>query len=212
MSELTRRRFLLSTAGLLASHSLPLGAGMRPVTPRQSAGPFYPPKPPLDDDNDLTQIRGNPQRAMGQITDLGGRILDRNGEPLAGLRIEIWQCDANGRYRHPRDPGKRAIDPNFQGFGHALSDTEGRYRFRTIRPQPYPGRTPHIHIAVFAAGEETFITQLYVANEPRNASDFLYQRVPEAYRQLVTADFKPSGTADVDLVANWDIVLGITPA
>ena len=212
MSKVTRRHFLQGAAILLASQSLPLQAGMLAATPRQSAGPFYPLKPPLDDDNDLTRIKGESQRASGQISDLGGRLLDRNGQPLAGLRIEIWQCDANGRYRHPRDPGRSAIDPHFQGFGHTLTDSEGQYRFRTIRPQPYPGRTPHIHVAVFPANDEPFITQLYVADEPRNADDFLYQRVPEAQRRLVTAKFRPSAAVDAKLVADWDIVLGITPA
>jgi protocatechuate 3,4-dioxygenase beta subunit len=104
------------------------------------------------------------------------------------------------------------MDPGFQGFGHTLSDLRGRYRFRTIRPMPYPGRTPHIHVAVMAQGEPPFVTQLYVADEPRNGQDFLYQRVPEAQRQLVTAEFRPTGMTDVELTAEWDIVLGITPA
>jgi len=94
----------------------------------------------------------------------------------------------------------------------SLTDPRGQYRFRTIRPLPYPGRTPHIHVAVYPAGAAPFITQLYVANEPRNADDFLYQRVPEASRHLVTTDFRPAGSATAELAANWDIVLGITPA
>lgn len=212
MPRFSRRRFLQGAAGLLAGHSLPLSAGLMTATPSQPAGPFYPPELPLDDDNDLTQIRGQSQRAQGQITELGGRILDRNAQPLSGLRIEIWQCDANGRYRHPREQGRAALDANFQGFGHTLTDASGRYRFRTIRPQPYPGRTPHIHVAVFPDGEAPFITQLYVADEPRNTGDFLYQRVPEAQRHLVTAAFTPSTRKAVELDAHWDIVLGITPA
>jgi protocatechuate 3,4-dioxygenase beta subunit len=198
--------------GLTAIHAVPALAELLSTTPRQPAGPFYPAEPPLEDDNDLTRIAGRERPARGQITDLGGRILDRNGRPLEKLRIEIWQCDANGRYRHPRDPGGRPVDPGFQGFGHTLSDQQGRYRFRTIRPAPYPGRTPHIHVAVFPAGETPFITQLYVAGEARNGGDFLYRRVPEAQRHLVTTAFRPSGTAGVELTAEWDIVLGITPA
>ena len=212
MSQLTRRRFLKHTAGLVAACSLPATAADLTLTPSQPAGPFYPPEPPLDDDNDLTRVRGETQPALGKITDLGGRILDRNGESLDGVRIEIWQCDAHGRYRHPRDNGQRAPDPNFQGFGHTLTAHGGRYRFRTIRPHPYPGRTPHIHVAVFPEGAEPFVTQLYVADEPRNADDFLYQRVPETLRHMVTTEFKPSGSEDGELVASWDIVLGITPA
>jgi len=88
---------------------------------------------------------------------------------------------------------------------------QGRYRFRTIRPMPYPGRTPHIHVAVFPAGEKPFTTQLYAAGDPRNESDFLYRRVPEAYRHLVTTEFKPSEVSNVNFTATWDIVLDVTP-
>lgn len=212
MSGITRRRFLQGTTGLLAIHTASVLANLRSPTPRQPAGPFYPEELPLDHDNDLTQVAGQEQPASGQITDLGGRILDQNGRPLDGLRIEIWQCDVNGRYRHPRDSGDRPIDPGFQGIGHTVTDKLGRYRFRTIRPMPYPGRTPHIHVAIFPEGERPFITQLYIAGDPRNASDFLYKRVPETYRHLVTTEFRPSGDANVDFTASWDIVPGITPA
>jgi protocatechuate 3,4-dioxygenase beta subunit len=212
MPKFTRRQFLQGTTGLLAINSVPVLASLRSPTPAQPAGPFYPAELPLDNDNDLTHVEGREQPASGHITDLTGRILDSNGRELGNLRIEIWQCDVNGRYRHPRDSGERPIDPGFQGIGHTVTDNLGRYRFRTIRPTPYPGRTPHIHVAVFPEGEQPFITQLYVAGDPRNANDFLYQRVPEAHRHLVTTEFKPSGVANVDLTAEWDIVLGITPA
>jgi protocatechuate 3,4-dioxygenase beta subunit len=177
------------------------------LTPRQSAGPFYPPEPPLDDDNDLVHVSGQGRPAQGTISDLGGRLLDRNGQPLSDVRIEIWQCDANGRYRHPRDPGRRPIDPGFQGFGHTVTDADGRYRFLTIRPVPYPGRTPHIHVAVYPFADEPFVTQLYVAGEARNADDFLYRRIPTESRHLVTAAFEPTDAAEAELRARWDIVL-----
>jgi len=186
-------------------------AVMRP-TPRQPAGPFYPVELPLDDDNDLVRVVGRDTVAKGSISDLSGRLLDRNGRPLADTRIEIWQCDANGRYRHPRDPGTRPADPGFQGFGHTRTDGEGRYRFRTIRPVPYPGRTPHIHVAVRPRGAEPFVTQLYVAGEPRNAEDFLFRRIPVEQRPLVLVEFAPGDRADATLSANWDIVLGLAPA
>lgn len=212
MTEHSRRRFVLGAAGLLAAHSVPGMAALLRATPPQTAGPFYPVEMPLDDDNDLVHVKGQPQPARGQITDLSGRVLDRNGTPLKGLRIEIWQCDANGRYRHPRDPGNRAPDPGFQGFGHTRSDAQGRYRFLTIRPVPYPGRTPHIHVAVYPDGQSPFVTQLYVDGEPRNAGDFLYKRIPDDARRLVTATFEPSTATHSDFAAQWDIVLGTTPA
>ena len=212
MSVHTRRQFLQGAIGLLAAEAVPLMAAAQALTPRQPAGPFFPVELPLDDDNDLTRVEGQPKPASGEITDLSGRILDRNGRTLDGLRIEIWQCDINGRYRHPSDSGERPTDPGFQGFGHTVTDAEGRYRFRTIRPAPYPGRTPHIHVAVYPTGTEPFISQLYVAGEPRNADDFLYQRIPEAQRPLVTTRFRPSQATPGILTAAWDIVLGVTPA
>lgn len=200
------RRTLLTAAGLLlASGSAP--AALLPATPRQTAGPFYPDDYPLDDDNDLVHVRGRSQPALGQVTDLRGRLLDRNGQPLRDTRIEIWQCDANGRYRHSGDPGRAAIDPGFQGLGHATTDAQGRYRFLTIRPVPYPGRTPHIHVLVQTLDERPFVTQLYVEGETRNADDFLYQRIPVERRRLVTVPFASRPDSD-HLQAQWDIVLG----
>ena len=97
---LQRRKLLLGMAGIITASSSTL-AGALLTTPRQTAGPFYPPVLPLDDDNDLTRVAGQASQASGIISDLTGRILDINGQPLPGMRIEIWQCDANARYRHP---------------------------------------------------------------------------------------------------------------
>lgn len=203
----TRRLFLRGLASGIGVVALPAAA--TGLTPQQSAGPFYPDQPPLDDDNDLVRVGDRMEQAQGQVSDLSGRLLDRNGKPLPGTRIEIWQCDANGRYRHSRDPGRAPIDPGFQGIGHAISDAQGRYRFRTIRPVPYPGRTPHIHVAVYPAGGRPFVTQLYVAGEARNADDFLYRRIPEDQRARVTAAFLPAEMGEAELAAQWDVVLGV---
>jgi protocatechuate 3,4-dioxygenase beta subunit len=205
-----QRRRLLVTAGTAGLLTLAGPATANLLTPRQSAGPFYPDEPLLDDDSDLVHVAGRDDVASGEITDLRGRLLDLNGRPLQGTRIEIWQCDANGRYRHSRDPGQRAVDPAFQGLGHSVSDAEGHYRFLTIRPVPYPGRTPHIHVAVYPAGDKPFVTQLYVAGEPRNDGDFLYRRIPSDRRHLVTADFV--ATEQGRLRADWDLFLGVSPA
>ena len=192
----------------------PFGALTRVLepTPRQPAGPFYPTELPLDDDSDLTRVAGREAPANGRITDLTGRVIDLQGRPLEGRRVEIWQCDANGRYRHPRDAGQAPGDPGFQGHGHALTDGGGRFRFRTIRPVPYPGRTPHIHVAVFPPEGSAFVTQLYVAGDPRNAEDFLYRRVPAERRHLVTTPFEPAVEGEAELAARFDIVLGATPS
>ncbi len=205
MIDKKRRKLFLALGGtLISGHAL--SAALIP-TPRQTAGPFYPAEIPLDDDNDLTVVSGRTQRASGVISDVSGRILDINGQPLKNLRIEIWQCDANGRYRHPGDVGGKPIDENFQGHGANLTNQRGQYRFRTIRPVAYPGRTPHIHVAVFVPGERPFVTQLYVDGEPGNGSDFLYQRIPAEKRHLVTATFDPSRTEGAVQEARFDIIL-----
>ncbi len=200
-----RRQIMLALAGVIATPAV-VANNLLP-TPRQSAGPFYPQNLPLDDDNDLTRITGRDGQAGGEISDLSGRIVDINGRPLKNMRIEIWQCDINGRYRHPRENAPRPIDPNFQGHGHNYTNDQGQYRFRTIRPVEYPGRTPHIHVAVFPQGERPFVTQLYVKDEPRNASDFLFQRITDERRHLVVAEFKPVAQAPATMQAEFDIIL-----
>lgn len=199
---------LLGGAALVAGAApgLALAEALQ-ATPRQTAGPFYPMELPLDDDNDLIQVAGGTGLAEGRHMDLQGRLLDSSGRPLAGRRIEIWQCDANGRYRHPRDRGGLDPDPNFQGHGHFVTDDEGRYRFRTIRPVPYPGRTPHIHMAVFRPGQSAFTTQMYLPDEPGNAEDFLFRRIPVEKRELVVAKLGKPSKLDV-LAARFDLVLG----
>jgi len=202
-----RRDLLLAMAGAMVGIPGVSVSKNLVSTPRQSAGPFYPLELPLDDDNDLTFVKGRDAMAKGQVTDLGGRILDINGQPLSNLRIEIWQCDINGRYRHPYERGSQPRDENFQGHGHTITDERGGYRFRTIRPVPYPGRTPHIHVAVFPENEKPFVTQLYVRGDPRNQDDFLFNHVPGERRHLVTAEFLESGQEGGSLEARFDIIL-----
>jgi protocatechuate 3,4-dioxygenase, beta subunit len=210
----TIRRNLLRLAAVSGVVPYSLWAETLLPTPRQTTGPFYPRGPdelPVDDDNDLTRIRGRDGSAEGRHTDLIGRVMDTDGQPLRSARVEIWQCDANGRYHHPRDRRGGPLDENFQGYGHTMTDTDGRYRFRTIRPVPYPGRTPHIHAAVFPAEGESLVTQIYVEGEPRNSGDFLFKSVPEDRRSRVVATFEPVDDPDVELQARFDIVVGKTP-
>lgn len=166
------------------------GARAQPSTPRrptpaQTEGPFYPVQLPADADADLLRNgtrnygRGQPAWVEGVVTDLGG-------EPLRGAQVEIWQCDHGGHYHHPGDGGR--ADPDFQGFGRVTVDGEGRYRFRTIRPVPYSGRTPHIHVKVRLGRNELLTTQLYVEGDPHNERDFLWRRLGED-RRLVTVPF-----------------------
>lgn len=182
-------------------------------TPPQTEGPFYPDHLPLDSDNDLLIIKNHATPALGAITHLSGRILDARGNPLKNARIEIWQVDHSGAYIHSGDGNKANQDKNFQGFGRFETGKSGEYRFRTIKPVPYPGRTPHIHVKIWKGETPLLTTQLYVRGEPMNERDGVYRgiRDPKA-RELVTVDFAPLKNSRIgELSAHCDIVLGVTP-
>ena len=191
----------------LGMMTLPVSALARAVipTPSGSEGPFYPTTRMRfnDIDNDLVKIEGEVERAGGEIVMLTGRVLDSSASPIAGARVEIWQCDVNGRYLHRGDSGWNSRDPAFQGFGHDLTGADGSYSFRTIKPVPYAGRTPHIHVKVLLDNRERLTTQFYLPDHPGNKKDWLYQRVPQARRELVTMNFVPAGQvprATLDIV------------
>lgn len=192
-------------AGILPWHRLLADTDLLPVTPSDAEGPFYPVKIPEDSDNDLLRVMGNKEASPGQLAYVHGRVVDRNGTPVDGARLEIWQCDHGGVYHHPGDEGKP--DTRFQGFGAMVTDRAGGYHFRTLRPVPYTGRTPHIHYRVTASGFDRLTTQLYVAEEAeRNARDFLYKRHSKAEQALVTHAFAPVNGGAV--AAEFNIVLG----
>ncbi len=197
-----RRRTLLWLGAAALAPLVPtpaLGEERRP-TPRMTEGPFYPREFPADVDADLTRVAGRGARAQGTVLEVSGRLVDRSGRPLPGLRIEVWQCDAQGHYHHVGDP---AGDPNFQGYGVAGTDAEGRYEFRTIRPAPYPGRTPHIHFTVRDGDRKRLTSQMFIEGEPRNERDFLYRGLGRDAR-LVTMKLEGAGEA---LKGALDIVL-----
>lgn len=164
------------------------GAATRRPTPAQTEGPYYPVDLPADTDHDLLR-QGGERYAKGQPCWLEGTLTDTAGQPLPGSLVEIWQCDADGHYRHPGD-GDRA-DPAFQAFGRVSTDVQGRWRFRTIRPVAYTGRTPHIHLKVKRGRRTLLTTQVYVAGDPGNAADFLWRRLSEADRAALTVAFEP---------------------
>lgn len=204
-----RRRLLFAAAAAGLFAPVPwCRADVSQSTPRQSRGPFYPVELPLDSDNDLVQVAGQSELAEGTVSHLFGRITDDHGRPARGAQIEIWQCDAHGRYRHPRDRGGRALDPNFQGYGRFTTDADGRYRFRTIKPVPYPGRAPHIHVAISGPDFEPLVTQMYVEGAPENHWDFLLNSIRDPkLRQLLLVPFEPFAGLDATLAAHFDIVL-----
>lgn len=179
-----------------------------PKTPPQTAGPFYPPQAHRfgDEDADLVKIEGRVREAGGEILHLSGRVLDESGAPRAGAMLEIWQCDANGRYLHHRDrAGGRERDPDFQGYGALLTGDDGRYAFRTIRPVAYPGRTPHIHARITPLGGETLTTQLYVAGDAQNSRDGIFRRLGAEGQDA--ASMRLATRSDGDLEARFDFVV-----
>lgn len=182
-------------------------------TPRQTEGPFYPDRLPLDTDNDLLIINDAIDPGVGEITHLTGRILDSSGSPIRNAVVEIWQVDGNGVYLHTGDRRDEKRDKNFQGFGRFLTGSKGEYYFRTVKPVPYPGRTPHIHYKVKRRGQSDFVTQCYIKGEARNERDGVYRSIRDPKgREMVTVDFKPiEGSAHGELAANFDIIVGVTP-
>lgn len=215
LSSFTRRQFLGGLAAGSSLFSVPgLFAEELTRTPKQTEGPFYPDKLPLDTDNDLIVINDTLTPAVGEITLLSGRILDSRGNPIRNAVVEIWQCDNAGAYLHSKSGNADKRDGHFQGFGRFLTGRSGEYGFRTIKPVPYPGRTPHIHVAVKVPGQEKFVTQCYVKGHPGNEKDGILRSLrDEKVRNSVLVDFAPlPGSKVGELVAQFDVVLGITPA
>ena len=211
---LKRRELLIGAAAAVLTPSLPTLAAERPrlvITPGQTEGPFYPVSLPIDMDNDLVRVQGRAADALGQVTHVGGRVLNRRGEPVRGATLEIWQCDANGIYNHPRQPGLQRRDAAFQGYGRTLAADDGRYSFRTIRPVVYPGRTPHIHFKVHAPGAGRLTTQMYIAGERQNATDGLLNSIRDrSARESVIVRLDPADAIESGaLSGTFDIVLDI---
>jgi len=210
MPNLPRRSFLSTvpffiTPGLMAETLT--------LTPKQTEGPFYPDKMPLDTDNDLIIINDALTPAVGTVAYLSGQVMDIKGNPIRNALVEIWQVDNNGIYLHSQGGRREKLDSNFQGYGKFLTDSKGRYSFRTLKPSPYSGRTPHIHMAISAKGQSKLTTQCYVKGEPRNKKDFILKRVRgERERNSLIIPFNPLPNSKVgEVSAQFNIVLGWTP-
>ncbi len=175
-------------------------------------GPFYPDKLPIDCDNDLLLINDRITPALGEVTYLSGRVLSPAGEPVRGAFVEIWQCDNNGAYLHKDSSNSKNRDSNFQGYGRFVTDAQGRYSFRTIKPVAYPGRTPHIHFGVSKSGKRVFTTQMLINGHPGNEKDGLFKAVrDQKARDTILVDFNPLPESKIgELTASFDIVLGKT--
>jgi protocatechuate 3,4-dioxygenase beta subunit len=215
MQRVTRRNLLRGglALGAIAFTTPGVFAEELSRTPRVTEGPFYPDRLPLDTDNDLLIVNNSITPAVGEVTHLTGRVLSTAGEPIQGAVVEIWQVDNRGVYLHSADSGQRQRDTNFQGFGRCATGRKGEYYFRTIKPVPYPGRTPHIHVKVKRGGRELLTTQIFINGHPQNRGDGVLREVRNPFdRELVMVDFQPiSGSRIQELSAKFDIIVGVTP-
>jgi len=207
----TRRKILGSLAASLAIPGA--FADQLALTPAQAAGPFYPDRLPLDTDNDLILINDSLTPGVGQITHLSGRLCDIKGTPIRNAVVEIWQVDGNGVYLHKGSSMAEKRDRNFQGFGRFLTGSTGEYYFRTVKPVAYPGRAPHIHFAVKINGMPRWTTQCYIAGEDSNQRDALFMATSAEGRSALSVKFLPlPGSTLGELVARFDLIIGLTPA
>jgi protocatechuate 3,4-dioxygenase, beta subunit len=212
----TRRQALalaaLGCGSLIAPQSVLAALNAAVKTPSMTDGPFYPEAKdlPLDQDNDLTTFAGKSGVASGVLLDFTGRVIDDQGRVMKNAMVEIWQCNAFGRYHHSSDNNRAPLDPAFQGFGKVVTDSEGRYRFRTIRPVAYSGRVPHIHVKVKSRSFGELTSQIFIEGESGNDRDFVLRSIrDEATRKRVMMTLKPAAPeSGVKLTGEFDIVVG----
>ncbi len=214
-TERNRRAFLKAAALSLAAPAIfPIESAWAQSTslrrtPDQILGPFYPVTAKVEAMDDLTHLPGGQGSAKGQLLEVTGRLLNMQGEPIAGTRIEVWQANAAGRYAHPDDTNPAPLDPNFLGYTSLTTAADGSYRLKTIKPGAYPTgpntmRPPHIHFEVWGQ-HDRLITQMYFDGEPLNEKDRFLQSVlrPEA----LTVKLQPGSDPTGAVIARFDIVI-----
>lgn len=208
---LRRRTLVLAAAGLGLAGSV--RAANRLWTAPQTEGPYYPDVMPTALDTDLVRLNTGDAAALGEVTHVLGTVSRLDGRPVQAALVELWQCDASGRYLHTADEEPRPRDPRFQGYGKTLTDAAGAFRFRTIKPVAYqvtggPLRTPHIHVAVSTRGVRRLTTQLYVAGEPLNDRDVVLAETPAMFRPGLTSAYAEGSAIEPGgLQARYDLVL-----
>jgi protocatechuate 3,4-dioxygenase, beta subunit len=211
------RRQMLGMA--LGVHAFALAGSWSPAraetlkrTPNQILGPFYPLDKPPAEVSDLVMVPGRSGRAAGQVIHVMGRVLNVDAKPIAGARVELWQANAWGRYRHPSDTNSAPLDPNFDGFAVQVTDAEGRYHFKTIKPAAYPTgpntmRPAHIHFEV-TGKTDRLVTQMYFAGDSWNDKDPFLQSAGAGKERLIVKLQPPGSSLEPDsLLAAWDIVV-----
>lgn len=198
-TRFTRRQMMQGGLGAVAlAASAPLVAAG--LTPAQTEGPFFPKKDQADKDLDMTRVEGRSEAARGDVVEISGQVLDQTGAPVAGALVDVWQANAAGRYDHEADTNPAALDPNFQSWARLVTDAEGRYRIKTIKPGHYPvrkgwARPPHIHFKVACRGYREITTQMYFAGEALNDVDLIWTSLSVDERASVTVAMVADGSA-----------------
>jgi len=208
-TRLSRRQLLVGGAAFGAATPLraqDLLEVLAKSTPGQQLGPFYPTARPLDQDSDLTRLKGSGGNASGEIVDVFGTVFNHDGHPIAGAKLDLWQANARGRYMHGGDMREDLpLDPHFQGSAVLVTDSKGRYRFRTIRPGIYAfGGVPrprHIHFDI-SSRRARLTTQMYFPGEKENALEDIKED-----SLLVAQTAKPLGNNRAIAALKWDIKL-----
>ena len=186
-----------------------------PETLSETTGPVYGHGAVKETDNDLTiQCSGEP---LGERITVAGRVLDEGGRPIPCTLVEIWQANSAGRYRHVVDDHPAPLDPNFLGAGRAITDAEGRYKFTTIKPGPYPWRNhynawrpAHIHFSLFGTSFlSRLVTQMYFPGDPLFPFDPIFNSIPDmkARERLISSFDMETTKPEWSLAFNFDIVL-----
>lgn len=188
------RRSLVKNSIVAFSGAMLAANILEAKTPAQPEGPFYPIVDQIDKDADLIRVEGKTQIAKGEIVIVSGRVIDQHNHPVANARVEIWQACESGKYDHPSDPNTAPLDPNFQYWGIAQTNTNGDYKFRTIIPGAYPAgdtwvRPPHIHFKISALGYLELITQMYFAGDKLNDKDLILKRLSQSDQNKVIVNF-----------------------
>ena len=222
---LVSRRQLLTSAAIGVASSLLGSACVRRadsfpcvLTPEQTEGPFYPVDRRLDEDSDLTIVSGRTGRAEGQVMYIRGQVLDGHCRPVEGTTVAIWQASARGRYNHPREARNPVpLDPNFQSWGMATTDREGRYLFKTVMPGRYPAgrgwiRPSHIHFKVAGPAHRELTTQMYFAGDRYLESDFIVHDLSPEERQRVIVERQDPGTGFDENAGLYEFNLTVPPA
>jgi protocatechuate 3,4-dioxygenase beta subunit len=187
-----------------------------PDTLSELTGPAFGEDTVSDGDADLTL--GHAREPLGERIIVSGRLLERDGRPIRGALIEVWQANAAGRYRHRNDAHPAPLDPNFTGAGRCLTDDDGHYRFTSIKPGAYPWqnhpnawRPAHIHFSVFGrAFTQRLVTQMYFPGDPLFGADPIFNSIrdPKARELMVSTFDWETTTPEWALGYRFDIVLG----